>query len=60
MCIRDRPGEDPRLYAGAEGIDKVFINGVLTINDGHPTEALPGVVLRSGTHTVTNPIPADC
>ena len=58
--LNDLPGESPRLYAGAEGIDKVFVNGILTINGGLPTEALPGVVLRSGTHTVTNPIPADC
>ena len=58
--LNDLPGESPRLYAGAEGINKVFVNGVLTVNDGEPTESLSGVVLRSGTHTVTNPIPADC
>ena len=58
--LNDLPGESPRLYGGAEGIDKVFVNGILTINDGKPTESLSGIVLRSGTHTVTNPIPADC
>ena len=57
--LNDLPGESPRLYGGAEGIEKVFVNGVLSINDGKPTESLSGIVLRSGTHTVTNPIPAD-
>ena len=55
----DLPGESPRLYAGAEGIHKVFVNGVLAVNDGKATGALPGVVLRSGSHTETVPIPAD-
>ena len=55
----DLPGESPRLYAGAEGIHKVFVNGVLAVNDGEATGALPGVVLRSGSHTETVPIPAD-
>jgi len=55
----DLPGESPRLYAGAEGIHKVFVNGVLAVNDGEATGALPGVVLRSGSHTKTVPIPAD-
>jgi len=55
----DLPGESPRLYARAEGIHKVFVNGVLAVNDGKATGALPGVVLRSGSHTKTVPIPAD-
>ena len=55
----DLPGESPRLYARAEGIHKVFVNGVLAVNDGKATGALPGVVLRSGSHTETVPIPAD-
>ena len=55
----DLPGESPRLYSGAVGIHKVFVNGVLAVNDGKATGALPGVVLRSGSHTETVPIPAD-
>ena len=55
----DLPGESPRLYAGAVGIHKVFVNGVLAVADGEATGALPGVVLRSGSHTETVPIPAD-
>ncbi len=57
--LNDLPGDSPRLYAGSEGVEKVFVNGVLTVNAGEPTEALSGTVLRSGTHTVTNKIPAD-
>ena len=49
----------PARYARAEGIHKVFVNGVLAVNDGKATGALPGVVLRSGSHTKTVPIPAD-
>ena len=55
----DLPGKSPRLYAGAVGIHKVFVNGVLAVADGEATGALPGVVLRSGSHTETVPIPAD-
>ena len=57
--LNDLPGESPRLYAGSEGIEKVFVNGVLTVDSGKPTEVLSGVILRSGSHTVTNKIPAD-
>ena len=55
----DLPGESPRLYEEAVGIQKVFVNGVLAVDDGEATGALPGVVLRSGSHTETVPIPAD-
>ncbi len=57
--LNDLPGDSPRLYAGSEGIEKVFVNGVLTVDSGKPTEVLSGVILRSGSHTVTNKIPAD-
>ena len=54
----DLPGKSSRLYARAEGIHKVFVNGVLAIDDGAVTGSLPGVVLRSGSYTETVPIPA--
>ena len=57
--LNDLPGDSPRLYAGSEGIEKVFVNGLLTVDSGKPTEVLSGVILRSGSHTVTNKIPAD-
>ena len=38
---------EPDLYS--EGVDYVMVNGVLTIDDGEFTDALPGeVVLRGG------------
>ena len=54
----DLPGQSPRLYSGAEGIHKVFVNGALTVDGGEVTGSLPGVVLRSGSYTETVPIPA--
>ena len=54
----DLPGESPRLYAAAEGIHKVFVNGVLAVDGENATGALSGVVLRSGSHTETVPITA--
>ena len=53
------PGDSPRLYADAFGIDRVYVNGTCTIVDGQPVGSLPGSVLRSGTDTETVSIPAD-
>ena len=49
----DLPCDEPRVYADAFGIDHVFVNGVQTVRDGRHTQALPGVVLRSGRDTAT-------
>jgi len=51
--VEDMPGNSKRLYAGAKGIEKVFVNGRLTIDGGKPTGDLPGKVLRSGVDTET-------
>ena len=51
--VADLPGDSSRLYADAVGIDKVFVNGRLTIDGGKPTGELPGTVLRSGRDTET-------
>jgi N-acyl-D-aspartate/D-glutamate deacylase len=50
----DVPGNAGRIYADAEGIPHVFVNGVQIVQDGRHTGRLPGRVLRSGkdTHTV--------
>ncbi len=50
----DVPGGELRIYADAEGIDHVFVNGVQIVRNGEHTGATPGKVLRSGrdTHTV--------
>ena len=45
LTIRDTATfEDPLRFP--EGIPHVFVNGVAVKKDGHPTRALPGVVLR--------------
>jgi N-acyl-D-aspartate/D-glutamate deacylase len=55
----DLPGDSPRLYADAIGIERVYVNGTCTVVDGTPTGNLPGSVIRSGTDTETTGIPAD-
>jgi N-acyl-D-aspartate/D-glutamate deacylase len=52
---RDLPGDAGRLYADAVGVEKVFVNGRLSVDGGRPTGTLPGVVLRSGRETETVP-----
>jgi len=49
----DVPGNQFRVYADAQGIDHVFVNGVEIVRGGEHTGALPGVVLRSGRDTRT-------
>ena len=51
-------GNDFRLYADAEGIDDVLVNGIQIIRNGEHTGALPGRVLRSGRDTRTVPLDA--
>ena len=49
----DLPGGSGRLYAGAQGIDHVMVNGTPVVRDGQLTDARPGSVLRSGQDTRT-------
>lgn len=49
----DLPAGAGRLYAEAEGIAAVFVNGVETVRDGAFTEARAGALLRSGQDTRT-------
>jgi N-acyl-D-aspartate/D-glutamate deacylase len=51
-------GRDFRIYAEAEGIDHVFVNGTQVVRDGKHTGNLPGTVLRCGKDTRTTPMKA--
>ncbi|HET8618562.1 MAG TPA: amidohydrolase family protein, partial [Acidimicrobiales bacterium] len=53
--VDDLPGGSARLTAGSDGVVRVYVAGVATVEDGRPTGATPGRVLRSGRDTVTVP-----
>ncbi len=49
----DLPGGAWRLYAEADGVEQVFVNGTCIVDSGAFTGATPGTLIRSGEHTDT-------
>lgn len=47
----DLPAGAWRLYAEADGVEHVFVNGTRIVEAGRFTGATPGTLIRSGEHT---------
>ncbi|HEV2311378.1 MAG TPA: amidohydrolase family protein [Acidimicrobiia bacterium] len=56
--VDDLPGGTSRLFAGAVGIERVFVNGQSIVVDGATTGDTPGAIVRSGRGTETVTVPA--
>jgi N-acyl-D-aspartate/D-glutamate deacylase len=53
----DLPGGASRLYAGAQGMRHVLVNGRGIVHNDQFTDETPGTVLRSGRDTDTVSLP---
>lgn len=56
--VFDLPGGGKRLWSQATGIERVLVNGAVTVEGGEATDQRPGAVLRSGRDTYTVPVGA--
>ena len=52
----DLPGGAARLYAEADGVEAVFVNGTRIVAGGDFTGDTPGTLLASGRDTETAPL----
>ena len=55
--VYDLPAGAARLYAAAEGVECVFVNGTQIVANDEFTDARPGTILRSGRDTETVTVP---
>jgi N-acyl-D-aspartate/D-glutamate deacylase len=53
----DLPAGAGRLYSGAEGVERVFVNGTEIVTGKELTGDTPGTLLRSGRDTETVEVP---
>jgi N-acyl-D-aspartate/D-glutamate deacylase len=53
VIANDLPGASSRLVADSIGVERVFVNGRVTVSEGVATGDLPGTILRSGRDTQT-------
>ena len=49
---QDMPGGESRIYAAADGVEHVMVNGVEVVTKGELTGRTPGTVFRGGHDTV--------
>jgi len=52
----DLPGGAGRLYAEADGIDHVLVNGTPIVQDAKLTAERQGTLLRAGRDSTTAPL----
>jgi len=57
QTLDDLPGGASRIWAGARGVQQVWVNGTAVVSDGRLTGATPGRTLRSGRDTATVAVP---